>query len=408
MSACLGAGAARAVAAGPAPLLAPLLVPLLGLLLAGCAGTGGTRAGETAQAAAEVAEARYLDAGILEFETGIKEAEVEEGEVFREVRKAEALYFPWQLRQAMERTEAWRNVWIVPAEAVTDLRVEGTILASDGAELVLEIAAADAAGRNWLRKKYRGKAAASDYTPANTRRPFEDLFDEIARDLLRARDAQSAAALKEARYAAELRFARSFSEDAFAGYLEEKRGRYRVTGLPAENDPIYQRVLQIKERDDLFLDTLQGYYDHFAGGIETSYTDWARQSEVEVAARSKQRSKTLLQGVLSALAIAGGIALDSKNDTARTVLIGAGAYGAVKTVESYQQSKIHDEALRELGESLELELQPQVVEVEDRIVTLQGSVTEQYDQWHGILKEIYFVERGAPGGPAAAAESVRQ
>jgi len=400
VSARPAAGAARAAA---------LLAPLLGLLLAGCAGTGGARGGEeTAQAAAELAEARYLDAGILEFEPGIKEEAVEEGEVFREVRKAEALYFPWQLRQAMERTEAWRNVWIVPAEAVTDLRVEGTILASDGAELALEIVAADAAGRSWLRKKYRGKAAASDYTAANTRRPFEELFDEIARDLLQARDAQSAAALKEARYAAELRFARSFSEDAFAGYLEEKKGRYRVTGLPAENDPIYQRVLQIKERDDLFLDTLQGYYDHFADGIETSYTDWARQSEVEVAARSKQRSKTLLQGVLSALAIAGGIALDSKNDTARTVLIGAGAYGAVKTVESYQQSKIHDEALRELGESLELELQPQVVEVEDRIVTLQGSVTEQYDQWHGILKEIYFVERGAPGGPAAAAESARQ
>ena len=96
-------------------------VVLLALLLAfagGCqVGAGyGTLLGDRPEESASepVPEEWRLDAGILQFQGEIDEEEVAEGEAFRQVRKAETLYFPQQLRQAMLRGGGRRPVWVVP------------------------------------------------------------------------------------------------------------------------------------------------------------------------------------------------------------------------------------------------------------------------------------------------------
>jgi hypothetical protein len=52
------------------------------------------------------------------------------------------------------------------------------------------------------------------------------------------------------------------------------------------------------------------------------------------------------------------------------------------------------ESLEELGQSLEDEVAPQVISLEDRTITLTGSVEEQYEQWREVLAELYSVEIG--------------
>jgi hypothetical protein len=37
---------------------------------------------------------------------------------------------------------------------------------------------------------------------------------------------------------------------------------------------------------------------------------------------------------------------------------------------------------------------PQVISLEDRTITLTGSVEEQYEQWREVLAELYLVEIG--------------
>ena len=55
---------------------------------------------------------------------------------------------------------------------------------------------------------------------------------------------------------------------------------------------------------------------------------------------------------------------------------------------------MHIAALQEIGESMNSEVAPKVIELEDRSIMLTGTVEEQYEQWQDILMEIYRTETG--------------
>ena len=59
-----------------------------------------------------------------------------------------------------------------------------------------------------------------------------------------------------------------------------------------------------------------------------------------------------------------------------------------------KEAEIHNEAIRELGDSLQAEVSPLVVEVQGRTVELTGSIEEQYQKWRKLLREIYINETG--------------
>ena len=347
-----------------------------------------------------IPEALYLDAGVVRFLSVVSEEEIAEGAVFPQVRAAETLYFPEQLRQAMVGSGGWRHVWVIPETAVTDLRVEGTILVSNGQDLEIEIRARDATGKQWLKKTYEHEFTEAEHGESNLRRRATDgVFNQIAEDLIQARDQEGAQAMREIRSVAELRFAETFAPKAFERHLTQSGDRYRLTALPAEDDTVYQLVLQIKERDDLFIETMQQYSNQFSSSIDSAYRDWARQSFFERRAHDDVTSSALTQGLLSALAIVAGVAVAVDGGTPETrqlgqALVGAGAYGGYDAYKDYQTTEIHEAALKELGASLNIEVESRVVEVENRSHTLKGSVEEQYSQWHDILADVYWSERG--------------
>ncbi len=95
-------------------------------------------------------------------------------------------------------------------------------------------------------------------------------------------------------------------------------------------------------------------------------------------------------------AILGGIAAaGSSNGSAATagqVGVIGGGYIVKSGFDKSAQADIHIEALQELGDSLEAEIEPHVIEMEDRTITLSGTVENQYDQWREILKDIYLLD----------------
>lgn len=63
-------------------------------------------------------------------------------------------------------------------------------------------------------------------------------------------------------------------------------------------------------------------------------------------------------------------------------------------LDKRSEAQIHAGALEELGASLEAEISPQMIELEDRTVVLSGNVEDQYEQWRELLGRIYRAEVG--------------
>jgi len=354
-------------------------------------------------ASTAVDEHLLLDVGIAVFDPGLDDYDEDE-RVYPEVRKAEARYMPNLLSQAMQDSGAWGAVRVVPdTTQITDLLVQGEILYSDGEELQLQITATDSRGYTWLDKKYTGNASGYAYrmTTRSTYDPFQAVYNTIANDLLQLQEELREEDRENVRLVTELLFARSFSPDAFDGYLGQNRKKqYVVLRLPAEEDPMLERVRSIRERDQLFIDTLQEYYVTFDAQMDGPYQEWRKLSYQEAVALRELRAESTRNLIAGGVAILAGIAGASSGDSATTrtagqVAIIGGGYLLKSGLEKRNEAQIHVEALEELGMSLEAEITPQVIELDDRTVMLSGNVEDQYAQWRKVLEELYRAEVGS-------------
>ena len=365
--------------------------------------------------AATVPEALLLDVAVVVFDPGLDDYDEDE-QVYPEVRKAEARFMPLQLVEAMQESGAWGAVRVVPNDSqVTDLVVRGKILHSNGEELRLEITATDSLGVTWLKKTYTGNASRYAYEPAtrNPYDPFQAVYHTIANDLVTRLDELRTSDREKVRTVTELRFARGFSPDAFDGYLEQKRnGQYEMKRLPAADDPMLQRVRGIRERDQMYVDTLQGYYDNFDAQMKAPYQEWRRNSYHAAVALQELQAESTRRLIAGGVAVLAGIAAASTGDSSMTRTAGqvgvlGGGYLLKSGLDKRNEAQIHVAELEELGASLEAEVAPQVIELEDQTVTLSGNVEEQYAQWREVLADIYRAEIGELQLPedAAAAEA---
>jgi len=364
-------------------------------------------------ASSEVSEDLLLDVGIAIFDPGLDDYD-EDQRVYPEVRKAEARYMPNLLSEAMKDSGAWGAVRVVPDQhQITDLMVHGRILYSDGEELQLQINAVDSRGYVWLDKKYTSHSSRYAYqaTTRSTYDPFQAVYNTIANDLLQRQEELRPQDRRNVRLITELLFARSFSQDAFAGYLEKNRkGHYLIMRLPAENDPMLERVRTIRERDQMFIDTLQEYYTNFDQQMAGPYQEWRKLSYEEAVALQELKAESTRRLIAGGVAILAGIAGATTGDSATTrtagnVAIIGGGYLLKSGLEKRNETQIHVEALEELGMSLEAEITPKVIELEDRTVMLSGNVEDQYAQWREVLAEIYRTEIGALELPEDATDT---
>jgi hypothetical protein len=305
----------------------------------------------------------------------------------------------------MEKSGAWGAIRVTPsAEVVMDVYVTGTILQSDGETLDLEIRVFDSSGKEWLEEQYTHTTGkyAYDRRLRGLGDPFQNLFIGIANDVLAAREQISHEQAARLRQISELRFARDFSPEAFSSHISEsKKGILKIERLPAANDTILQRVDRIRERDYLYVDTMQDYYDVFSQQMHLPYQDFRRASyESVVKARQlrKQANRRMIAGFGAIIAgIYGRTQADSRlQSDAGMATAAVGGYMLKSALEKKQESAAHTEAVAEMGSSLETSIAPQVIELEDRTITLSGTVNAQYAQWRELLQQIYEQERGTP------------
>jgi hypothetical protein len=352
-----------------------------------------------------VAETLLLDVAVAVFDPGLDDYDGydEDEQVFPEVRKAESRVMPLTLSEAMQDSGAWGAVRVVPNDAqITDLVVRGKILHSDGEKLSLAITATDSRGEVWLEETYTGSASRYAYQPAtrNPYDPFQAVYNTIANDLVRQLGELKTGERESVRTVTELRFAQGFSPDAFDGYLQKNRkGRYEIRRLPAEGDPMLQRVRAIRERDHMYVDTLQGYYTNFDAQMTTPYQEWRRNSYYAAEAKRELQAESTRRLIVGGVAVLAGIAAVASGDSAATRTAGqvgvlGGGYLLKSGLDKRNEAQLHVAELEELGASLEAEVTPQVIKLEDQTVTLSGNVEEQYAQWREVLADIYRIEIG--------------
>ena len=349
-----------------------------------------------------------LDVGIPPLNDGLDLTD-EEDTVFPEVRIAEAIYFSNQLAKTMEKSGAWGAVRVVPStDVVMDIYITGTILQSDGETLDLDIRVFDTSGRQWLQERHRQVVGKYTYdrrlkTLAD---PFQNLFTAIANNVLKVREAMSREEAVRLRQISELRFAREFSPEAFGDYIgEDGNGILTIERLPAENDSILERIDMIRERDDLYVDTMQDYYDAFSREMHLPYQDFRRASYDSVVKSRQLRKRGNRQVIAGIAGIIAGIYGRLSSGTmmqfdGSTAAAAAGGYAVKQGLQTQQRAAEQTERVAEMGSSLEAAIAPQVIALEDRTVTLTGTVQAQYEQWREMLQLIYEQERTVPGMPA--------
>ncbi len=354
---------------------------------------------------AEIAEAELLDVGVLAFDPGLDNLSDQQAEiVLPAVRVAEGHYLANQLARTIQDSSAWGAVRVLPdAAVITDVYVEGIILHSDGEKLQLGITVSDTSGRQWYQRSYTQDASKYAYERRKSlhRDPFQGLFNRIANDLSEYRKSLSGKEATSLRNISTLRFAKDFSPEAFDQHIQANRkGVLDIKRLPATNDPTLLRIQRIRERDYLFVDTTQEYYDAFSLQMEVPYQSWRRQNYEEVLATrrlTRQSRERTIGGIVTV--IAGIVAAGSNSGATRAagaVAIGSGAMLVKSGLAKKGEAQMHVETLAELGQSLEAEVEPRTVTLEDQTITLNGNVQAQYQQWKALLQKIYAIERGTP------------
>ena len=347
-----------------------------------------------------VPESEVLDVGVAIFDPGIDDLQDDE-QVYPEIRRAEATFIARELAEVLEGVGAWGAVRVVPDESqFTDLLVTGRVVHSDGERLALAVKVTDATGEIWVDKTYEGTTSryAYDQRATSQQDPFLLVYRLIANDMLQQFNSSSSKQRVTIRQIAELRFARAFAADAFTDYLQEDDGQYRLKRLPAESDPMLERVRNLRLRNYVFVDTLQGHYDGFSEEMYTPYQEWRKLSYEEVIAQRELQQEANARLIAGAAAVVAGIAAQGSSSsyarTAGAVGIAGGGYLLKSGLEKRAESSIHSLAIEELGQSLQAEITPRVIELEDRTVRLSGSAEDQYAQWRELMADLYATEMG--------------
>lgn len=387
-------------------------VSLLSILVAGFAiGTAVARDPvDLILAESEVDPNALLDVGIEIFDPGLPEDDqsaLEDEAIFPEVRKSEARYLAYQLKNTLEASGHWGAVRVIPeAGQALDVTVTGAIIESTGLELTVQIRVVDASGRGWRSREYSERAEEDAYDPDRLEAddPFQSIYNRIANDMLEARDRRDEDDLEMIREVARLRFGADLAPDIFGDYLRPKsRNRFAIERLPDPGDPMWARVATLRQRDEMLVDTLNEYYADFYVRMDEPYHQWRLYSYDEQLAleeiRRQARNRKIIGGLLMFLGVVGGASGSGTAGAAGDAALIGGAMVIQSGIQKGKETKMHLAALRELASSFDSEIAPVLIEVEGRTLTLEGSAETQFTEWRRMLREIFAAETGFPLDP---------
>ncbi|KAA1193902.1 hypothetical protein F0M18_00185 [Pseudohalioglobus sediminis] len=326
----------------------------------------------------------HLDVGVVVFDPGIPAdvATHTELRIFPRIREAEAQYLPVNLQRALQDAGQWGAVRVVPRpNALYELLLEGRIVESTGQRLRLHLSGRDASGRVWLQREYVAEAAEDDYPVPPGADPFAGLYREIAADLDAVRLQLDAATIAAIRHIALMRYAAALAPEAFASYLAGGEAEpYRLLGLPAEGDPMIERVLRIRNQEYQFIDHVDEQYGQLHDRMAETYSLW-RQYDRE---QSLYKEEYLQRAA-------------TRDSAGRR-----GSFSAMQqSYYAYRAYRLQEQDLAELAGGFNNETAPTLIEASGQVYRLTGTLDNQYLEWQGILRDIFAIEVGLP--PSAGA-----
>lgn len=320
-----------------------------------------------------------LEVGLVVFDpgTGGDSLENRQQGIFPEVREAEAHYLPYALRRTLVDSNQWGAVRVLPGrDPGYELLVAGRILVSNGAELSLAITVRDSRDAVWMDRTYSLVADENAYleTERRLRRPFQDLYNQFANDLLALRRQLDDRELRKIREVSELRYAAALLPDAFGDFLQrDEAGLMRLQRLPARDDPMLARIRRVREQEYLFIDTTDDQYAELYTDMSPVYDLWRQYQREQLAYREAWETRL------------------AERETPRR-----GSFQAMKQhYNNYKWEKIQRQEMRTLAEGFDNEIAPTALELEGTVVKLSGSLDQRYREWRDILRKIYRLETGA-------------
>ena len=191
------------------------------------------------------------------------------------------------------------------------------------------------------------------------------------------------------------------SPDAFSGYVASDDGRYELNRLPAEGDPMFDRTQRVRQRERLFLDTLDQHYAQFSAEAMPSYDSWreyAREEAISIRELTKTARWRTGLGIATIIAsIVYGQNSDSGSFSDQ-MLQNALMYVGVDMIRASQvrkqEKQLHTQTLEELSSGFGDTVEPMVVEIQGTQHRLTGTADAQYDEWRQLLRQTFISESG--------------
>ena len=307
-----------------------------------------------------------LDIGVVIFDPGV---EPEDDSAEATVRRLEASLLAHELKTALERSNQWGIVRLVPeASPLTPLSLHSEVLRSDGRDLVVRVTVRDAMSQEWFDHTiaYRESPSGDDTSD------ISQIFHSLSNRLLQSWKQYSAR--NQLIVASQILYAQTLVPDAFAGMLNVSENGWQLDRLPANNDPMLARISRIRNQEYLFCDAIDEQYGDLAVRVAPTYALW-RRATAEQALWLEQYEERVSDRV------------DNSGD---------GRFARMQAhYAAYRSYRIQEQALWELAEAFEGESQPTMLKTASQVVRLEGTLAAQYDEWRQILRNIFILEEGA-------------
>ncbi len=355
-------------------------------------------------ASLQISESMLLDVGIINFDPGVPEDnETEKTGIYPEVRQAEARYMPYHIKTTLQGTGFWGAVRVVPSKyAFTDVMVSGVIEESDGEFCQLRIKAEDITGILWFERSYSIQTRKASYGEYRDRSqdPYQKVFNDFANDLRTYALNLTPKDISRIHQVTELKFFADMAPTAFGQHLlTDAEGLTTINRLPAQNDPMVDRLRSIQARDHLVVDTLNEHYANFYYGIAIPYEGWRRVSREEHVNYRMVKKSGLQKILLGAAVVLGSVEVGNGGSgyarrSASRVGINKGFKTIMAGLTRRKEAKIHLAALQELSESFVAEAAPMTITVDGEVRRLTGTAASQYEGWRKLVKGIYQAETG--------------
>ncbi|MDZ7644144.1 MAG: hypothetical protein U5K76_08045 [Woeseiaceae bacterium] len=170
--------------------------------------------------------------------------------VFEEIRRAEARYLPYHIKKTLQGTGYWGAVRVIPSrEVYTDVTVTGRSSARTASTSSCASRRRRDRAPNGFEREFETQTGVRSYDQGRdrTRDPYQKVFNDIANDMREFASTLTPQQVTRIRQVSEMQFFADMAPQAFGDYVAtDENGMTSLVRLPAKNDPMVNRLRQIR------------------------------------------------------------------------------------------------------------------------------------------------------------------